>query len=361
MIGPMDPTSTPPENSTQITNNRLDQPAVSPSPPGGRAGVTRKKKRLSPLALVLLLSASFFVIFMIVSGALFLYRSPGKGVGTSALFSSGSVGVIEIEGVILDSKKALEEIEELESDSDVKAIVIRLNSPGGAVAPSQEIYEAVKKLNKPVVASMGSVAASGAYYIACGAKKVFANPGTITGSIGVIMEFANLERLYEWAKVRRFTIKTGKFKDLGSEYREMDAEDRQLLQDMINDVLDQFKAAVSSGRKISLDQVTKLADGRIFSGSQAKAAKLVDQLGTLDDAIAEAGALGGIKGKPRVSYAERKRPRLLQLLLDDSMGEGESSQSRKGLIQTLIMELTGNPAHPAVLSPGVYWLWSGSR
>src|SRR4029077_13140783 len=146
-------------------------------------------------------------------------------------------------------------------DSDVKAIVLRLNSPGGAVAPSQEIYQAVKNYKKPIVASMSSVAASGAYYVACGAKKVYANPGTITGSIGVIMEFANLEKLYEWAKIKRFSIKTGRFKDVGAEYREMTADERALLQNMVDDVLSQFTLAVSEGRNIPLETVKEIADG----------------------------------------------------------------------------------------------------
>jgi len=265
--------------------------------------------------------------------------------------------------------KILKQLERFEEDSDVRAVVLRLNSPGGAVAPSQEIYEAVKQFPKPVVASMASVAASGAYYIACGAEKVFANPGTITGSIGVIMEFANLEKLYEWAKVKRFAIKTGRFKDSGADYKSMAPEDRALLQGMVDDVLIQFKKAVAEGREMTMEQVTAVADGRIFSGAQAKRAKLVDELGTLQDAVMEAGKLAKIKGKPNVVYPSKpRRSGLLDLMLDDRassedaqsvfdlvskfLGAGASAEapvSARGLVREA---LTG-------LSPGVYWLWTG--
>ena len=185
----------------------------------------------------------------------------------------------EINSVIMDSK-TLAQLKKFDEDKGVKAVVLRLNSPGGSVAPSQEIYEAVKDFKKPVVASMASVAASGVYYIAVGAPIIYANPGTITGSIGVIMEFANLEKLYEWAKIKRYVIKTGKFKDAGGEHREMTPEDRALLQGMIDDVLVQFKTAVAAGRKLSLEDVTKVADGRIFRAIRPKC-QTGGQLGTL--------------------------------------------------------------------------------
>jgi protease-4 len=336
------------------------------------------KRAASPLAVVLILSAVFFVLFLFVSGALFLSRSGGRGSSTGpvtgALFGGGSVGVVEVNGVILDSKKIIQRLERFEDNDEVKAVVVRLNSPGGSVGPSQEIYQAVRKLKKPVVASMGSVAASGAFYIACGAKKVFANPGTITGSIGVIMEFANLEKLYEWAKIRRFTIKTGRYKDAGAEYREMTADERALLQGMVDDVLVQFKQAVAEGRKLTNAQVTAIADGRILSGSQAKAAKLVDELGTLQDAIAEAGRLGKVKGKPNVIYPEKQKRKFVDLLLDDRQGDDSEAASGEGWLARAARALIGGGPGDSAASglraldegvsgfgPGIYWLWTGAR
>ncbi|MGK5089031.1 signal peptide peptidase SppA, partial [Bdellovibrionota bacterium FG-2] len=259
-------------------------------------------------------------------------------------------------------------LEQFEESDEIKAVVLRLNSPGGAVAPSQEIYEAVKAYKKPIIASMSSVAASGAFYVACGAQRVFANPGTITGSIGVIMEFINLEKLYEWAKVQRYSIKTGVFKDAGAEYREMTAPERALLQAMVDDVLTQFKQAIVTGRKLPAAEVDAIADGRIFSGAQAKAVKLVDELGTLHDAIAEAGKLGKIKGKPRVVYPEKKRSRLLSMLLDDhDSADEESSSNFGGMGGSLGNSIAGivkgavPPRDAQGVTPGIYWLWNPAR
>ena len=285
------------------------------------------------------------------------------------LLGKGAVGLVEMNGVIFDSKKTLARLEALEENSKIKAVVLRLNSPGGAVAPSQEIYEAVKAYKKPLVVSMGSVAASGAFYIACGAKKIFANPGTLTASIGVIMEFVNLAKLYEWAKVHRYALKTGKYKGTGAEYREMTSEERELLQVMIDDVLGQFKQAVMEGRKLSAAQVDRIADGRIMSGAQAKTAKLVDQLGTLQDAINEAGRLANIKGKPVVIRPSEGRHRWIERLLDDDYDEdARSEQQQLGMIRQLARLLFGSSAGALAardsvteFTPGIYWLWSGAN
>jgi protease-4 len=339
---------------------------------------TSSHKGWSPLAIVLGLSVVFFALFLVISGILFMTKgTAGKSSahGASAIFGNGSVAVIELKGVIMDSKKILKQLKRFDEDDDVKAVVMRLDSPGGAVAPSQEIYDAVKHYNKPIFASMSSVAASGAYYIACGAQKIYANPGTITGSIGVIMEFANLSKLYSWAKVERYSIKTGKFKDAGAEYREMTADERALLQNMVDDVLVQFKQAVSSGRKLSMEQVTEIADGRIFSGNQAKKAKLVDELGTLEDAIAAAGSAGGIKGKPSVVYPQKNsRSKLLEFLMNqgDQGGEDDSDSESSGRthlgglmgsLSNLIHGVSGETANGledvALTTPGIYWLWTG--
>lgn len=321
---------------------------------------------MGPLAWVLGLSAVFFVFFMLISGAIFFskggMRSGSHGSSGGFLASAkGAVGVIELNGVIMDSKKTIKKLEDFEESPEIRGVVLRLNSPGGAVAPSQEIYQAVKNFKKPLVVSMSSVAASGAYYVAMGAKKVYANPGTITGSIGVIMEFANLEKLYEWAKVQRYAIKTGKFKDVGAEYREMGPEEKALLQNMVDNVLTQFKQAVADGRKLTMDQVTEVADGRIFSGSQAKSAKLVDELGTLQDAIDDVAKMAKIEGKPEVIYPEKPRPRWMDLILDDSSHE-DRSESSNSLVGALTGILTGHVEKAVTgLEPGIYWIWTGAR
>jgi protease-4 len=313
---------------------------------------------------VLLLSGVFFFIFLTVSAMLLIGRkSGGSGSSTStSLFNDGSVAILEINGVILDSKKTLKRIERFEEDDQVRAVVVRINSPGGAVAPSQEIYEALRNLKKPVVASMSSVAASGGYYIACAAQKIFANAGTLTGSIGVIMEFANLEKLYEWVKVKRYSIKTGKFKDSGTDTREMTSEERALLQAMVDDVLAQFKSAVSTGRKLTPAQVTAIADGRIFSGQQAKAVKLVDELGTLQDAINEAGKLAKIKGKPSVIHPDKPKRGFMEFLLNGGSDEDDAgAESRNGTFGAIRSLLQKVDSDLGGLAPGIYWLWSGAR
>lgn len=328
------------------------------------------KKSMNPLALVLLLSGVFFLIFLLLSGAFVAIKGSGSSSRPSmatALLGGGAVGVVEVSGVIMDSKKILKRLKQFEEDDGIKAVVLRLNSPGGAVAPSQEIYEAVKNYKKPLVASMGTIAASGAFYIACGAKKVFANAGTLTGSIGVIMPFANLQKLYEWAKIQRYSIKTGKYKDAGADYREMTADERALLQTMLDDVLMQFKKAVAEGRDLPMEQVTQVADGRIFSGQQAKGLDLVDELGSLDDAIQEAGQQAHIKGKPHVVYPEKRRRGLLDLILDDPTVEEEVAESHvasgNGLAHVFrkFENLLEGGAHvdssPFTLEPGLYWLW----
>lgn len=327
-----------------------------------------QKRSPSPLALVLGLSAAFFVVFLVISAAIFMSRSGTssgkKRAGGGSIFkANGSVGVLEVNGVIMDSKRTLRRLERFEEDEDIKAVVVRINSPGGAVGPSQEIYQALRKFKKPVVASMGSVAASGGFYIAVGAKKIYANAGTITGSIGVIMELANLEKLYEWAKIQRFAIKTGKFKDAGADYRQMTSEERALLQGMVDDVLVQFKKAVLEGRKITAEELDPIADGRVMSGSQAKALKLVDELGGITDAIADAAAMAGIKGKPSIVYPERHKGKWLEFLLDSRPSDDDyDSEARAsgGLLETLLGGIPAlGRASAHALTPGVYWLWKG--
>jgi protease-4 len=229
----------------------------------------------------------------------------------------GRVGLVEVLGDISESESVVEQLERLGRDPSVHAIVIRIDSPGGGVAASQEIYEAVQKVrkqDKPVVASLAGVAASGGYYVACAADTIVSNPGTLTGSIGVIMSFPNTEELFRKVGLKLEVIKTGKFKDVGSIWRPMTDEERELLQGVLTNVYDQFVDAIVEGREMSRDRILPYADGRVFSGDQAQEYGFVDVLGDLDDAIDIAGELGGIRGKPSVVRKERRRVTLFDFL-----------------------------------------------
>jgi protease-4 len=225
------------------------------------------------------------------------------------------VAIVRIEGPIIDSKNAIEEIKDYTKDSSVKAIVLRVDSPGGAVAPSQEIYEEVRKAagKKTVVVSMGSVAASGGYYISSAATRIIANPGTLTGSIGVIMEIPNIEGLMNKVGIKTEVIKSGRHKDIASVFRGRSKEEREILQAVLDDVHEQFIKAVAEGRKMLPDDVRKIADGRVFTGRQAQKLGLVDEIGNLEDAIKVASKLAGIKGEPQV-VTKKERFSLIELL-----------------------------------------------
>lgn len=226
------------------------------------------------------------------------------------LSSEERIALIRVEGVILDAQQTVGELKRYGENPLVKAIVIRIDSPGGGVVPSQEIYDAVKRVRerhgKLVVTSMGTVAASGGYYIAAATDRILANPGTLTGSIGVIMELANVEGLMKKIGVESVVVKSGEHKDIGSPFRAMNGEDRHILQNVMDDVHSQFIEAVAAGRSLDVKDVRAVADGRIFTGRQAKVAKLVDDLGDLNDAIKLAADMAGIEGEPRV-VEPRKR------------------------------------------------------
>jgi len=220
------------------------------------------------------------------------------------------IGLIEITGEIFQSKKHVKNLEKLRKRDDIRAIVLRIDSPGGLVAPTQEIFTKVQKVNqeKPVVVSVGTAAASGGYYIAVGSQRIVANPGSIVGSIGVRFDFPVAVDLMEKIGLRIETFKSGDLKDAGSPTREVTDADREFFNEVISSIQDQFVNAVSISRNLDVSVVRKLADGRIFTGEQAVSLGLVDTLGTLEDAIIIAGKMGGISGKPRVFEFEKKRP-----------------------------------------------------
>jgi len=240
----------------------------------------------------------------------------------SAGFSfKDKVGVLTIEGVLHNSKNTIDQLDKYEEDSDVKAVVLRVNSPGGSVVPSQEIYDKILQLkkSKKVVVSMGSVAASGGYYIACAADRIIANPGTITGSIGVIMQISQIEELLKKIGLKATVIKAGKYKDVGSPVRDMTPEEKNLIQNVIDDIHNQFIEVVLSNRNIPREEIENIADARIFTGRQALEAGLVDDLGNLEYAIDVASELAGVKGKAEVVYPEKKRKSLLRYIASETV------------------------------------------
>jgi protease IV len=256
------------------------------------------------IAVALALGVSFVAILALVS-----FLSGDRRTSGPLVVGGGNVALVKIEGLLVNSEDVVEELTDYSEDSSIKAIVLRIDSPGGGVVASQEIYNAVKnakKGGKKIVASMGTVAASGGYYVAAAADKIVANPGTLTGSIGVKMEFASVEKLLEKIGVKGMVVKAGEYKDIGSPYRDMTDHEKQLIQGVIDDVHSQFIEAVSEGRGLPAEDVKAIADGRIFTGRQALALKLVDRLGDLADSIRLAGTLAGIKGKPRIVEKKKK-------------------------------------------------------
>jgi len=233
------------------------------------------------------------------------------------------IAIVELKEPIISSEEIVRQFKKYRENKSVRAIVFRVESPGGGVAASQEIYEEVKKTRdagRPVVVSMGSVAASGGYYVSCGASRIVANPGTLTGSIGVIFQFMHFKQLMDKIGIDETTMKTGKFKDSGSPYRKTTEEEKQYFQFLISDVYDQFVDVVADERGLDRNEVLKYADGRVFTGRQAVEYGFVDTLGTMEDAVNIAAELGGIHGKPKI-VKESKRKTLFEKLVGDAATE----------------------------------------
>ncbi len=259
--------------------------------------------------LLLMLGLIFVISFVVGRWGLF----EGRGIS----LSKDKIAVISIEGILTSSTDTIKQFKLYEEDEDVKALVLRIDSPGGTVVAAQEIYEEIKKLreNKVVLASMGNVAASGGYYVASATEEIVANPGTLTGSIGVISEYPNIEELMKKVGLRSEVMKSGRFKDLGNPTREMTEEERQVLQDLIDNIHRQFIRDVALGRGRTVEEIEPLADGRVFTGEQAKENGLVDRLGNFQDALDRAAELAGIEGKPLIIYPEEKRKKIWEYLV----------------------------------------------
>jgi protease-4 len=239
---------------------------------------------------------------------------------SEALSFKEKIGVLPLEGAITESDSLVAQLVEFRKDRRIKAIILRVNSPGGGVGPSQEIYREIRKTIdvKKVVASMGSVAASGGYYVASAADKIVANPGTLAGSIGVNMEFVQAEELLKKIGVSVEVLKTGEFKDIGSFHRKLSERDREMIRTLVFDVQRQFVDAVAQGRNLPVEKVREIADGRILSGAQCKDLGLVDQLGNFEDAVELAKTLAGIKGEVTLVYPKKPRGKWWNLFLQDT-------------------------------------------
>jgi protease IV len=267
--------------------------------------------------IVMILLAAMVALGMLFVVSILIVRMI-MGTAETTLTDKEGIGLVEVRGMILDSKDTIRQLRYFLKQEGVKAVVLRVDSPGGVVAPSQEIYDEVRKFaaKKKIIVSMGSLAASGGYYISAPATLIYANPGTITASIGVILKLSNIEALMDKIGIKSYTLKTGRFKDSGSPLRELSKEDRAMLQAVIDNTHEQFVRAVAAGRKLPVEEVRRIADGRILSGEQAKGLKLVDRLGTLQDAIEEAGRLAGIKGEPEVISPPKKKIDYWDVLVD---------------------------------------------
>jgi protease-4 len=267
-------------------------------------------KNKTTIILLILFGFCFISLFLVM---IFMLVKPDVSFGNR-------VAVIELEGVIEDSRDIVRQFKKHREDSSVRAIVFRIDSPGGGIAPSQEIYEAVRKTSaagKPVIASMGSVAASGGYYVACPADTIIANPGSITGSIGVIIQYPNVDKMLDKIGIKFTTIKSGNFKDILSPFRDTTKEESKYLHDFVMNAYDQFVEAVASERNMDLNKVKEYADGRVYTGVQAKEIGLIDMLGTYEDAVQVAARLGGIEGEPKLVREKKSKPTLFELMFEE--------------------------------------------
>lgn len=287
------------------------------------------------LVLAALGAGTLTLLTLLVAGAV---RATSMG---DVLSAGPKVGVVEVSGMITDSREVIEDLRRMRADDQIRAIVLRIDSPGGAVAPSQEVFRAVRTASaeKKIIASLGAVAASGGYYAAAGTDGIVANPGSITGSIGVILGFTNLRELMDKIGLVPVVIKSGEFKDLGSPVREMTAAERNLLQRLSDQIHHQFIRDVAQGRGMEEERVAALADGRIYTGEEARQLGLVDRLGNLEDAVAWAGTLGGIDGTPEIVWAREQGFSLIDAVLESRLGA--------------ILGLLGQ-GRPAALARGAY-------
>jgi protease-4 len=231
------------------------------------------------------------------------------------------IGVVDLEGVIISPKTVVDQLKKFADDDSIKAIILHVNSPGGGVAASEEIYREVKRIRdekkKHIVASIESVGASGAYYVSSATNKIYADKGSIVGSIGVIAEWVNYGDLLHWAKLKDITMKAGEFKDTGSPTRDMTPAEKEYLQSLIDNMHGQFIQAVADGRKAKFDDIKAIANGKVWTGEQALSMKLIDQVGDFQAAVDDTAKAVNIKGEPVLVHPERDRKSVLDVLFGD--------------------------------------------
>ncbi|SLM32989.1 putative enzyme [Desulfamplus magnetovallimortis] len=291
----------------------------------------------------------YFIMVSCAIGSIFMISAMGIIVGGGAALvnsgfagiekkGEGNVGIVEINGAIISSKEIIDQIKDFREKSSIKAIVVRINSPGGSVGPSQEIYREIIKTRKfkTVIASLGSVAASGGYYAASSCDGIMANPGTITGSIGVIMEYANFQELAEKIGLSPVVIKSGEFKDIGSPMREISENERSILQGVVDEIHMQFVRDAALGRNIETESMAKYADGRIYTGESALDLQLIDRLGNLDDAVEWAGEIAGIEGKVKAVYPEEDKAEFLRKLVQSLLKNADISSALSNYFRFII-------------------------
>jgi len=275
-----------------------------------------------------------FLAILVLFVAVFFYAYlTGGEVGVLTFMGGEGIGVLLVQGPINDSQLVLQNLKRFGEIKEIKAVVVRVDSPGGGVAPTQEIHEEIEKLKKkkPVIASLGGMATSGGYYIASACNQIVANPGTLTGSIGVIMELGNMEELMRKLGYKGYSIKSGPHKDIGSPLRPLSPEGKAILQALVDNVHGQFVRAVARGRGMAEVKVRELADGRVYSGEQAKALGLVDVLGNVEDAIDLAAQRGGVKGVPQLIYGKGEERGWWEQLFSSLVGKGLGRAEGMGL------------------------------
>jgi protease-4 len=279
------------------------------------------EERKSRTLLWIVIGGGAFFLFVLAVFTL-VYLSLRRGERTEAFGSFGDkIGVVDLEGVIIEPKTVVSQLKKCADDDSIKAIILHVNTPGGGVAASEEIYQEVKRIRekkkKPIVASIETVGASGGYYISAAAGKIFADRGSVVGSIGVIAEWYNYGDLVHWAKMKDVVIKTGEFKDTGNPMRDLTPAEREYLQHLIDGMYSQFIRAVAEGRKLKEEEVRALADGKVWTGEQAKQLKLIDEFGDFQAAIEDTAKAVGIQGEPTLVHPEKQRRTLLDLLFGD--------------------------------------------
>lgn len=276
--------------------------------------------RSRTLLWILIGGGAFFLFVLAVFTLVYLTLHAGGEQGSLTRFGD-RIGVVELEGVILDPKTVVGQLKKFGEDDSIKAIIIHVNSPGGGVAASEEIYRAVKRIRddkkKRIVASIETVGASGAYYVSAATNKIYADNGSVVGSIGVIAEWVNYGDLMRWAKLKPEILKVGEFKDTGDPTREMTPAERQYMQSLIDNMYGQFVKAVAEGRHAKVDDIKSIADGRVWTGEEALSMHLIDQVADFQTAVDDTAKSVGIKGEPTLVHPERNRESLLDLMFGD--------------------------------------------